>query len=108
MPERKKGKVLFTVRQPKDWTKVINWLYAILFTAFIVLAVESFVTYERSYDDTDDPIFEKRSGMKLYIDYGTGCHWIRVGFFNNMVPRMNVHGRQVCIKADQRKSSISS
>ena len=45
-------------------------------------------------DDTDNGRFE-RSGMILYVDARTGCHYLSKPF-SVLVPRMGADGKQVC------------
>ncbi len=44
------------------------------------------------HDDTDPQ--NGRSGMSLFVDYGTGCEYL--GLFWPTVPRMASDGKQVC------------
>ena len=37
-----------------------------------------------------------RSGMRLYIDNKTGCHYLGE-FFGNLTPRLNADGKQICV-----------
>ena len=52
--------------------------------------------YKSGYDDTDDIANKERSGMALWIDYGTGCHYLQASPFTPLVPRMDKNGKQVC------------
>lgn len=105
MNTKSKGSVLFTVRRPKNILKAIY-----ITVAYAMLAVLFFTigTYERPYDDTDWPLLGKRSGLTLHIDYGTGCHWIRTGWFGSIQPRMNSLRKQVCVASDFRVSEEDS
>lgn len=44
-------------------------------------------------DDTDPP--EGRSGMALYIDHRTGCHYV-ANPMGGITPRLDAMGRHVC------------
>lgn len=55
----------------------------------IYLVVSLFTT-----DSTDNGL--KKSGLGLYIDNATGCHYIQGGMFGNMVPRLDENGKQIC------------
>lgn len=46
-----------------------------------------------SADDTDGP--EKRSGMALYRDYGTGCEYL-ASPWGGLTPRLDADGRHIC------------
>jgi len=63
-----------------------------------VLALILVVDFLRPTDDTDKSRF-KRSGMYLYIDHGTGCHYLAGdGFFGKqvLIPRLDKNGKHVC------------
>lgn len=45
-------------------------------------------------DDTDGP--ERRSGMSLYTDAGTGCQY--VGASGGLTPRLDAEGKPMCTK----------
>jgi len=47
-------------------------------------------------DDTDNLKNKERSGLILYIDYGTGCHYLKSGAFDSLVPRLDKNGKIVC------------
>lgn len=105
MTTTSKGKVLFTVRRPRNIGKMLAELAAAFVLSFLLFLV---VTFEHPYDGTDWPEMETRSGLTLYIDHGTGCHWLRAGFFGNLVPRLNVNQMQVCVKSDLRQPTTST
>ena len=46
----------------------------------------------RAYDHTDDRENGIRSGMNLRIDYGTGCQYLKAGFFGGLTPRIDGEG----------------
>ena len=47
--------------------------------------------FDKKLDDTDDFTSGKRSGLGLYIDHGTGVHYIRTTF-GSLVPRLDKDG----------------
>lgn len=104
MVVKKKGKVLFTVRRPSSEKVAYHLKAAIMLTVVLLIIFVFGEDREREYDNTDWPELELRSGLTLYIDYGTGCHWIKGGFFSfgSLAPRMNNRGQQVCLKEDFR------
>ncbi len=53
-------------------------------------------TFWKNYDDTDDLANKEASGLILYIDHGTGCHYLCRGVFDTLVPRLDKNGKQVC------------
>jgi hypothetical protein len=72
------------------------------FDVLFILAVAFVLFFPRPYDDTDDSIGGKRSGMSLYIDRGTGCHYVST-FIGGMSPRYNPSGKQICREIDKRE-----
>lgn len=46
--------------------------------------------------DSTDRNRLKKSGLGLYIDNATGCHYIQGGIFGNMVPRLDKNGNHIC------------
>ena len=63
---------------------IVLWVFAIVMGGFT------------SYDTTDDIENETRSGLSLYVDHATGCHYIKGGVFGTIVPRVGRDGRQIC------------
>jgi len=57
---------------------------------FAILWICSFF----STDSTDRGF--KKSGLGLYIDNATGCHYIQGGIFGNMTPRLDRQGNHIC------------
>ena len=51
------------------------------------------------YDATDQPeaenVVDRRSGMTLYTDYGTGCQYLQAGL-GGLTPRLDKEGNHVC------------
>ena len=62
----------------------------------IFLAILAYSVVTNKYDDTDDIDTHTWSGMQLHTDHGTGCQYLRVGFFSKLTPRMDGSGKQVC------------
>jgi len=58
----------------------------------------SAVTDSMTYDNTDNLVTEKRSGLRLYTDYGTGLQYIQGGMFGSMIPRLDENGKHINIK----------
>jgi hypothetical protein len=52
--------------------------------------------YIADYDATDDSKNHLRSGMRPYIDYGTGCQYVSQSPFAALTPRLDKTGKQVC------------
>lgn len=50
-------------------------------------------------DSTDGP--ERRSGMALYTDAGTGCQY--VGASGGLTPRLDFEGKPMCTKGPNQK-----
>ena len=49
-----------------------------------------------SFDDTDNIKGKQVSKLNLYIDYGTGCHYLKSGIFGGLTPRLDKEGKHVC------------
>lgn len=64
-------------------SKATGWIIGGLIVLLILSAIF------RPYDSTDGT--DRRSGLALYVDEGTGCHYIKGGMFGTMVPRMVMH-----------------
>lgn len=47
-----------------------------------------------STDSTDKGF--KKSGLGLYVDNATGCHYIKAGAFGATTPRLDWNGRHIC------------
>lgn len=54
--------------------------------------------WKADYDATDDVANNKRSSIGLYIDYGTGCHYLALSPFAALTPRLDESGKQICEK----------
>lgn len=48
-----------------------------------------------AYDSTDNYILEKRSGLGLYIDHLTGCHYLGTKF-GGITERKDAEGNHIC------------
>ena len=62
---------------------------AILFSLYTLSA------WFAPYDETDDAENEKRSGVYLIIDYGTGCHYLKP-LFGDLTKRLDKDGNHIC------------
>ncbi len=95
-----------TFRRPKLTVALVKTIAksALYLTAIVLVILLGFkiYNYDRPYDDSDWPELELRSGLTVYVDYGTGCHWLRGSIFGTLVPRLNGLGNQVCIRGDAR------
>jgi len=65
-------------------------LISILATAFMLWATTP-------YDSTDDKAKQKRSGAMLYVDHGTGCHYLS-GWSGVLTPRLDFNGQHICVE----------
>lgn len=64
-------------------------LFAILLAALIVWFLSI-----AAKDDTDPPGMGQRSGMKLFVDHRTGCHYLG-NVLGGITPRVDGAGRHV-------------
>lgn len=65
----------------------------------VILVVAALLTATNSYDDTDDHANGERSGMSLYIDYGTGCEYL--GSWSALTPRMHMANGKAVHKCEE-------
>lgn len=64
----------------------------------VVITLAFAIDILRPTDSTDKSRLE-RSGLYLYIDYGTGCQYLAgPGFFGKqvLIPRVDKDGKHVC------------
>lgn len=61
----------------------------------LIVILASALSYTTSHprDDTDPP--DGRSGMRLYVDHGTGCQYLQAPS-SNLIPRLNASGTHLC------------
>jgi hypothetical protein len=75
-------------------------LTSYLVRAVAMLLLASAFVHGCAYDDTDHKPSGRRSGMRLYIDHGTGCHYLSApSLLSNgtLIPRYDPDtGRQYC------------
>lgn len=71
---------------------------AFLIIAFFLVSVV-FNRFKIDYDETDSKKQRKRSGMKLRIDYGTGCHYLESSN-GVLIPRVDENGKHICNKEE--------
>jgi hypothetical protein len=68
---------------------MIGFLYFI----FLVVILLWVLSGCGARDDTDPP--EGRSGMTLYIDHRTGCHYVG-NPMGGITPRVDAKGKHIC------------
>ena len=74
-------------------------VFIVLFIVWLFgMVLISVVDNKMTYDNTDNLAMEKRSGLKLYTDYGTGLQYIKGGLFGGMIPRLDKDGKHINIK----------
>lgn len=60
---------------------------------FLIFMLTLFIGYDYVMPtDSTDKDKHNRSGLSLYIDHGTGVHYVKGGFFGTLVPRLNSDG----------------
>lgn len=69
-----------------------NYIVKFVVVWFIICWV---LIYFQSIDTTDIDK-HNRSGMKLYIDNMTGCHYLEAGMIGGITPRLDRNGKQIC------------
>lgn len=50
--------------------------------------------------DSTDVSKWNRSGMALYIDNRTGCHYLEAGMIGGITPRLDKNGEHICDGAE--------
>lgn len=63
------------------------------FGAIVTMPIHYF--FPPPMDATDHPGTKERSGLKLHIDYGTGCQYL-VTADGGITPRLEEDGKQMC------------
>lgn len=79
--------------------KNIKEIIDIMLTILICILVIYGIIYTLSFtgrDSTDSTTSRERSGLRLYTDHGTGCQYLRAGFFSPLQPRLDKMGYIVC------------
>ena len=71
-----------------------------LIIILIILIIAKFMPY----DSTDNK--PKRSGLSLYIDHKTGCHYVKAGFFGSITPRLDEKGKPICSGQEKENKEI--
>lgn len=71
------------------------------FGVFLALVVIWLMSGGSERDDTDPP--EGRSGMVLYIDHRTGCHYVG-NPMGGIMPRVDASGKHVCDARPEARS----
>jgi len=68
-----------------------------LITLVVILVIVALVASFADYDSTDDAVNKERSGLSLFIDYGTGLHYIKAGgwFNGTLMPRLDANGKHI-------------
>lgn len=69
---------------------------------FVLIVIASIFTkvlnaFNFGFDSTDDRKNNKRSGMVLYVDNLTGCHYLQGGLFGGISKRYDRNGKHICI-----------
>ena len=74
----------------------------LLIAAITLLIIIGLLHKFMPYDDTDDITNKKRSGLKLYTDYGTGCQYLATYQLigpSSIIKRTDYQGNHIgCIK----------
>lgn len=60
--------------------------------ALLITGLLTVIGWFVPYDSTDGP--ERRSGMALYTDAGTGCQYL--GASGGLTPRLDASGKPMC------------
>lgn len=71
----------------------IGAFVASLFIALVALLPDA----NKPLDDTDDKLTGARSNMRVLIDHGTGCQYLRTAG-GGLTPRLDSSGLPICKK----------
>jgi len=74
------------------------WILLIYYILTYVVGNEELKTgswYSSRYGDTDY-IDHKKSGLLLFVDQATGCHYIKTNVFDSLTPRLDKDGKVIC------------
>jgi len=69
---------------------------------WMILIVAWLIAYSLGFgfrDDTDSKATRKRSGLSLYVDYGTGVQYVRAGLFGGLSVRVDKDGKPMTVEA---------
>jgi hypothetical protein len=68
-------------------------LFILVFILIHLIIKYSYNYFTIGFDDTDDKVNKKRSGLTVYTDYKTGLQYLKSG--NAMFPRFDKNGNQL-------------
>jgi len=85
----------------KFFTRVIGdgmarGIYSI-FTICIIIQTCAMIYLKLTFEPDVTDRGDLKSGMTMYTDYGTGCQYLKSGFFAAPTPRMGPDGNQICL-----------
>ena len=73
----------------------------VMFMFFATIALSAF-TGDYKYDDTDDRLNKKRSGMRIYTDHRTGVQYLKAGPFGGTTVRVDEDGKPILARDRQQ------
>lgn len=76
-------------------------LIKLLVFVLLVSILYDFFRTTNPYNDTDDILNKKRSGMRLHIDHNTGCQYLSRAF-GSLTPRLLPDGKHFGCKDYKR------
>jgi hypothetical protein len=72
-----------------------NFLLGIFFTAVVIGLIGMFARNSNPLDDTDNKLTGARSDMRILVDHGTGCQYLRSSG-GGLTPRLDKDGKPMC------------
>jgi len=67
-----------------------------IITFIVIFLILSFIFNLFTPTDSTDKSRFARSGLGLYIDNATGCHYTKSGWFGSTTPRLDKDGNHIC------------
>ena len=76
-------------------------LLILLITVWFALYIFSdYLETARPLDSTDNVLTGERSGLGIYVDHMTGCHYLSGGISGGITPRLDSEGDHICISGN--------
>lgn len=93
-PKEKREKTLSILKMVDGFFMFCEKYLSITILVFLLWA--AYLSATRPFDPTDDLETDTRSGLYYYVDYGTGCQYIKASWFATLTPRLDKEGRHIC------------
>ena len=81
----------------------MNKMFELLGIIVFVIVINA--TFSNGFGEDDTDPIKGRSGLGLYIDNKTGCHYLSGGILGGIHPRLDEKGNHICDKNIKEKSN---